>query len=374
MGGPKSKGAQAKKLALLLNCSTNVTNMEQRGSMHQSLYFNELTEIAACFKKESKRNVPLPHLVNRLDNVIEKFRKAVQKKTGDKLKDDASLLKWQSLAARKPFQLLQKQIAHHQARCQSLMNHALTNESTSPLSDIRLKEMKISPMRDMDDLFPPLPAAGNVPASENVQQHHDLPLSPLSASLQRPKMFPAVHAVQAPVNGKAGNESDTLYCDTASLNTLILAHSQHREKKPACASSSLNTRACGRTLGHQKLIGECTQCRESFVIAATPCVKVTLPDGKEKSVPPVILRTMCTSLLSGDTTASTQRMTAGLGLGTIQPQSSSEIEAKILGPIIIDLSKKEIKANIDICKKAARIRGDIRIVNGEEYYMLAGSL
>ena len=86
---------------------------------------------------------------------------------------------------------------------------------TSHSSDIRLKEIKVSPIHEMDYLFSATHGDGP-------------PLSPLSASLQ-PKV-PAVYAIQPPIL-KAGDDTGTSYHDNVRLDALLLAHTQHRIKK-----------------------------------------------------------------------------------------------------------------------------------------------
>ena len=40
----------------------------------------------------------------------------------------------------------------------------------------------------------------------------------------------------------------------------------------------------------------------------------------------------------------------------------------------MELSKEEIATNVATSIAAAKLRGDVRIINGEEYYLLAGNL
>jgi len=396
--GRKSDAAQTMKLkGLKLNFAKGMlrfanVELNERVTVQQSKYFDELNDIHVCFNNETKRNEPVPHLVHRLDYLFDNFRRAALKKTANKVKNDAAHNKWKSASARKPFELLKAMIGQYQSRWQP---HIVTTlNSTSRLSNVRLTKLKVSPIRDMDHLFP----------ASHVQLHHDdePPLSPLSASLQpkfpavyaaqtpaplsetpaplsaslQPK-FPAAYAVeslQTPVLKEAIDNTGSIYCDAAMLDNLLLAHSQHRLQNPACISSSLKTGVIGRILGHQRLIGECTNCRESLVISATKNVKVCLPHGKIVSASPVIIASMYSSMLSGDTSASTQRTMASLGLGTIQPQSSSRIVANILGPIVLELAKEEIKANVGKAKVAAKLRGDVRTIDGVEFALIAGDL
>ena len=190
------------------------TKLEERATMGQSKYFTELKDIRAFFTKESKLNVSLPLLARRLDQVYRNFRAAALKKTGVKVIDDSAFLKWSGLRAREPFELLMKQINQHQARFPPLMP-VTASKLTSHSSDIRLKEIKVSPIHEMDYLFSATHGDGP-------------PLSPLSASLQ-PKV-PAVYAIQPPIL-KAGDDTGTSYHDNVRLDALLLAHTQHRIKK-----------------------------------------------------------------------------------------------------------------------------------------------